>query len=85
VCNVHCLVRLAAEAKQRGCLDFFSAFPYENELKTLKRLVRKAAVPLSQVVRRLSEKNDHSRQNLHLQPLAILLQLDGYSIACFFG
>jgi hypothetical protein len=69
VYNVHCLVHLAAEAKQRGCLDSFSAFPYENELKTLKRLVRKAAVPLSQVVRRLSEKNDHqSRQNLHLQP-----------------
>jgi hypothetical protein len=68
VYNVHCLVHLAAEANERGCLDSFSAFPYENELKTLKRLVRKAAVPLSQVVRRLSEKNDHhSTQNLHLQ------------------
>jgi hypothetical protein len=51
VYNVHGLLHLAADAKLHGCLDTFSAFPYENELKSIKCLVRKAEVPLSQVVR----------------------------------
>jgi hypothetical protein len=55
VYNVHGLLHLAADAKLHGCLDTFSAFPYENELKLIKRLVRKAEVPLSQVVRQLRE------------------------------
>ena len=39
-----------------GCLDSFSAFPFENQLQTLKRLVRKAATPLWQIIRRISER-----------------------------
>jgi hypothetical protein len=56
VYNVHCLVHLSADAMTHGSLDSFSAFPFENELKTVKSLVRKAELPLAQVVRRLSEK-----------------------------
>ncbi len=37
-------------------LDCYSAFPFENFLGQLKRLVRKPHLPLQQVVRRLSER-----------------------------
>jgi hypothetical protein len=32
VYNVHCLIHLAADVKHLGCLDEFSAFPFENKL-----------------------------------------------------
>jgi hypothetical protein len=64
VYNVHSLVHLSAEVKAHGCLDSFSAFPFENELKTLKHLVRRAEGPLSQVIRRLSEL-----QGFHRKPV----------------
>ena len=40
-----------------GCLDNISAFPYENHLQKLKKLVRKPERPLAQMLRRLSEQN----------------------------
>jgi len=40
-----------------GTLDSFSAFPFENCLQVLKKLVRKPNQPLAQIVRRLHEKN----------------------------
>ena len=55
VYNVHGLQHLAADAKMHGCLDASISFPFENKLKFVKHLVRKPEVPLSQVVRRLSE------------------------------
>ena len=55
VYNVHCLVHLADEVNRHGCLDSFSAFPYENYLGKIKKLVRKPEFPLAQLVRRLSE------------------------------
>ncbi|PIK42768.1 hypothetical protein BSL78_20370 [Apostichopus japonicus] len=54
--NVHCLSHLASDVKQHGSLDNFSGFPFENFLKSLKRLIRKPTSPLQQVIRRLSEQ-----------------------------
>ena len=58
VYNVHGLVYLAAEAEKYGSLDNISAFPFENFLSHLKRMVRKPLFPLPQVRRRLSERNN---------------------------
>ena len=55
VYNVHGLVHLAADAKQFGPLDSFSAFPFESFLGRLKKIVRKPHRCLPQVIRRLSE------------------------------
>lgn len=55
VYNVHQVIDLAEEYKAFGPLDNISAFPYENYLGGLKRLVRKPDRPLQQVVKRLSE------------------------------
>ncbi|XP_030580612.1 uncharacterized protein LOC115776952 isoform X1 [Archocentrus centrarchus] len=55
VYNVHGLVHLAGDVQLHGCLDSFSAFPYENYLHKLKKLIRKPEFPLAQIIRRLSE------------------------------
>jgi len=60
VYNVHGLVHLAEDVKMHGSLDSFSAFPFENQLKSLKRLVRKADNPLAQCIRRLTEQRNFS-------------------------
>jgi hypothetical protein len=55
VYNVHCLIHLAADVKQLGCLDEFSAFAYENKLGQLKKLIWKPSHPLQQLLRRIQE------------------------------
>jgi len=39
VYNVHSLVHLASDVQRYGPLDAFSAFPFENQLRSLKRMV----------------------------------------------
>ncbi|XP_065660102.1 uncharacterized protein LOC136084017 isoform X1 [Hydra vulgaris] len=55
--NVHGLSHLCQDAIKYGPLDNISAFPFENYLGQLKKLIRKPNFPLQQVQRRLHEKN----------------------------
>ena len=55
VYNVHGLVHLADDVRKYGCLDNISAFPFENFMKRIKRMIRKPELPLQQVVHRLLE------------------------------
>ena len=55
VYNVHCLEHLVANVLLHGSLDDFSAFRFENYLRQLNQIVRKAALPLPQLARRLGE------------------------------
>lgn len=57
VYNVHNLIHLVNDVRRFGPLDRFSAFPFENHLQSLKRLVRKPKFPLVQVIRRLHEQD----------------------------
>jgi hypothetical protein len=54
--NVHALIHLSADVLRLGPLDTFSAFPYENYLQSLKRLVQTSHKPLQQICRRLKER-----------------------------
>ena len=54
--NVHALVHLHMDAKLYGSLDRISAFPFENRLGMLKRMIRQPTFPLQQLIRRLFEK-----------------------------
>ena len=56
VYNVHNLKHLPEDVKNFKCsLNNVSAFPYENHLQTIKRLVRNAKNPIAQVTKRLRE------------------------------
>jgi hypothetical protein len=59
VYNVHNLIHLAADVKQLGCLDKFAAFPFENKLGELKKMVRKPQQPIQQVLKRLDEQQSY--------------------------
>lgn len=55
VYNVHILCHLTDDVRRFGPLDMFSAFPFENFLGQLKRLVKSPNKSLQQVCRRLYE------------------------------
>ena len=67
VYHVHNLVHLAADAKRFGSLDRFSCFPFENQLRFIKKLVRTSNLPLPQIVRRLSEQRSCETTAIRLE------------------
>lgn len=54
--NIHGLVHIVDDVKMFGKLDHYSAFPFENFMQVLKNMVRKPDKPLSQIMKRLSER-----------------------------
>lgn len=54
--NIHGLLHITEDYKNYGALDSFSCFPFENFMKSLKKMIRKHEKPLEQVVRRYNEK-----------------------------
>jgi len=62
VYNVHGLTHLAQDVKLLGCLDEFSAFPFENKLGQLKKMVKKQQFVISQIIRRLTESENIHRE-----------------------
>lgn len=56
VYNVHSLSYLAPECNDHGCLDTFSAFRYENKLKTIKSNLKSGFQPLQQTAKREIER-----------------------------
>ena len=53
--NVHSLIHLPDEAQRYGSLQKISAYPFENYMQHIKRLVRSTKNPIVQVVNRLTE------------------------------
>lgn len=56
--NIHNFLHLSDCVRLFGSLDNFSAFPFENFMQKLKKMVRKTSQPLQQVVRRIVEENN---------------------------
>lgn len=56
--NLHNLIHLTADAKKFGPLDAFSAFPFENFLFKIKKLLRKFEKSLQQIYNRLNEQSN---------------------------
>ncbi|EFN80242.1 hypothetical protein EAI_05896 [Harpegnathos saltator] len=67
--TVHNLIHSSDDAKQFGPLDSFSAFPFENHLHSLKKILRKHEKPLQQIDRRIIERNAASK--LKIWPNAV--------------
>lgn len=55
VFNVHTLTHLHLDFKIHGNLDFFSAFPFENYMGKLKRMIRSHNHYLAQIVNGITE------------------------------
>ena len=53
--NIHAMLHLADEGERYGCLDACSAFPFENHLYKMKKMVRGGKQPLVQLFNRLGE------------------------------
>ena len=53
--NVHNLLHLTNDARKYGILEEFSAFTFENFIACIKRMIRKGAQPLQQLLRRCIE------------------------------
>ena len=68
VYNIHGLLHLADDVRRYGPLENFSAFPFENKLKDVKKLVRKPNNPLQQVIRRLSEHQANCSYQCQMKP-----------------
>lgn len=54
--NLHNLSHLVEEVKRFGTLDKFDAYPFENKLQAIKKLVRQRKNPLSEIAKRLIEQ-----------------------------
>lgn len=55
--NVHNLLHIVNDVKKFGSMDSFSAFPFENYLQSIKKLIRKSEKPAQQIANRLNEKD----------------------------
>ncbi|RVE41155.1 hypothetical protein evm_010229 [Chilo suppressalis] len=53
--NVHNLLHVVEEVERYGPLQTFSAYPFENKLYLIKKMLRGGKKPLPQVAKRLSE------------------------------
>ncbi|KAK5644968.1 hypothetical protein RI129_006268 [Pyrocoelia pectoralis] len=62
--NVHNLLHLTQDVKKFGGLDEFSAFPFENYMQTLKKLIRKPNQPLMQIIKRKIEEDEHHNDQI---------------------
>lgn len=57
--NVHNLCHMVNDVKKFGPLPNFSAYPFENRLGYIKRLLRNGNRPLPQIAKRLGELSDN--------------------------
>lgn len=58
--NVHNLLHLIDEVEKFGPLMTFNAYPFENKLFMIKRMLRSGKRPLSQVAKRMEENTDEN-------------------------
>jgi len=66
--NVHGLLHISDDYNNFGPLDNISAFPFENYMKTLKKMIKKHDKPLQQIIKRFYEqKNVNTHKNTNTE------------------
>ena len=60
--NVHNLLHLTEDVRNHGPVHEFSAFPFENFLQSILKLIRKNDKPLQQIVKRYGERQINTEQ-----------------------
>ncbi|XP_011688765.1 PREDICTED: uncharacterized protein LOC105450548 [Wasmannia auropunctata] len=64
--NTHHLLHLCDDVKKFGPLQEFSAFPFENYMQSILKMIRKHDKPLEQIVCRISEQNNYINPNVNI-------------------
>lgn len=62
--NVHNLSHIVEEVERFGELDTISAYPFENILGKIKRMMRNGNRPLAQIAKRMTEENNCAVANI---------------------
>lgn len=77
--NFHNLIHLPDDVENYGVVENFSAYVFENHLQIVKNLVQKSALPLQQIVKRVSEIQSSPLATFcqNKTPLLSLEHLDG--------
>lgn len=78
VYNVHSLSHLPKECQEHGVMDNFSAFCYENRLKSMKDSLRSGYKPLQQIARCDLDKKEKIEIILDSKPNQFVLSLKHY-------
>lgn len=68
---MHGLTHLVDECNEHGSLDSFSAFPYENYLKTIKQSLRSGYHSLQQLARKDAETNEHLAEPKNIEGIQL--------------
>ena len=63
VYNVHALIHLVDDLQEERSLNDINAFPFENYLQSLKKMVRNGNNPIAQVAKRLHQLKAHGKRN----------------------
>lgn len=64
VSNVHALLHIVDCVRQFGPLYTFSAYPFENFQREVKKLIKKPTQPLQQIFKRLEETEGLNKQHV---------------------
>jgi len=67
--NTHNLLHLCDDVKKFGSLQEFSAFPFENYMQSILKMIRKNDKPLEQIVCRIREQNNYINPNFNITPM----------------
>ncbi|KYN01402.1 hypothetical protein ALC62_07806, partial [Cyphomyrmex costatus] len=73
VLNAHYLLHLADDVQLEHTLNDISAFPFENQLRLMNKLLRTANKPLAQICRRIHEKNIINKK-VTIQPVLSIIR-----------
>ncbi|KAJ8915730.1 hypothetical protein NQ315_000665 [Exocentrus adspersus] len=70
--NIHNLLHLTDDVINFGSIEMFSAFPFENKMMFIKKLIRKGDKPLQQIINRISEMKENSSSETQIPTYPIL-------------
>lgn len=57
--NIHNFIHIPENVLNHGPLDSFSCFPFENFLQKIKLMIKGGAQPLTQFIKRITERSIH--------------------------
>ena len=82
ILNVHSLIHLVDDVKFFGCsLSETTAFPFENLLGKIKKLIHSGRKPLQQLCRRLSEQYSIKKEKITIPPIFEIIKCKQFMLS----